>query len=138
MENGTAGNGVAAVASGVNEVVQRVGRRRFSDAYKVRIVEEANRCTRPGEVAALLRREGLYSSSLASFRKQYSAGLLSGSAVKRKADRVEESHLARISELERENRRLHRSLRQAQTVIEVQKKLSDLLGISLDGKDGAE
>lgn len=124
--------GAAAADGAGNEVLERAGKRRYSDAYKVRIVEEANRCTKPGEVGALLRREGLYASALARFRKQYSAGVLTGSAVKRKAERVEEGHLQRILELERENRRLRRSLGQAEAVIEVQKKLSEILGLHPD------
>lgn len=99
---------------------QRVGVRHFSDAYKVRIVEEANRCTLPGEVASLLRREGLYSSSLSRFRRLYAAGLLASGAAKHKADSVEEGYRKQIAALERENRRLRRSLQQAETVMEVQ------------------
>lgn len=124
--------GSAAAMGADTEVVERTGKRRYSDAYKVRIVEEANRCQRPGEVGALLRREGLYASALARFRKQYSAGLLTGSASKRKAERVDAGHLQRILDLERENRKLQRSLSQAEAVIEVQKKLSEILGLNRD------
>lgn len=118
-----------------NEVVERRGKRRYNDAYKIRIVEEANRCTKPGEVGGLLRREGLYASALGRFRKQYSAGVLGGTAKAKKAERVSESHLQRILGLERENRKLKRSLVQAEAVIEVQKKLSEILGLNQDEED---
>ena len=118
-----------------NEVEKRTGKRRFSDAYRLRIVEEANRCQRPGEIAALLRREGLYSSCLARFRKQYAAGVLSGGPAKRKADRVEDEHLKRILELERENRKLKRSLTQAEVLLDIQKKVAELLGVTLPDPD---
>ena len=113
----------------------RGGRRQFSNAFKIRIVEEADRCTRPGEIGALLRREGLYSSSLERFRKQYAAGLLKGNAAKDKAARLDDASLKRIMELERENRRLRRSLHQAETILEVQKKLSEILGVDLPRPD---
>ena len=122
-----------------NEVTaQRVGVRRFSDAYKVRIVEEANRCTQPGEVAALLRREGLFSSSLSRFRRLYAAGLLTSGGAKHKSDSVEEGYRRQIAALGRENRRLRRSLQQAETVMEVQKKLSELLYVDRNGTDGSD
>jgi transposase-like protein len=130
-------NGVSAAPGVSTEVVEGAGKRRYSDTYKVRIVEEANRCTKPGEVGALLRKEGLYASALARFRKQYSAGVLTGSATKRKVERVEEGHLQRILDLERENRKLKRSLSQAEAVIEVQKKLSDILGLNQEESDGS-
>ena len=120
------------------EVVKTTGKRRFSDAYRIRIVEAANRCTKPGEISALLRREGLYSSCLARFRKQYAASVLgSGGPAKRKADRAEDEHLKRIMELERENRRLRRSLSQAEVLLDIPKKVSELMGISLPGGEDA-
>jgi transposase-like protein len=118
--------------------VKTTGKRHFSDAYRIRIVEEANRCTKPGEISSLMRREGLYSSCLARFRKQYAAGVLtSGGPAKRKAERAEEEHLKRILELERENRRLRRSLSQAEVLLDIQKKVSELMGISLPGGEDA-
>ena len=118
-----------------NEVETRTGKRRFSDAYRVRIVEEANRCTKPGEIAALLRREGLYSSCLARFRKQYAAGILSGGPARRRADKAEDEQLKRILELERENRKLKRSLTQAEVLLDIQKKVAELLGVTLPDPD---
>jgi transposase len=130
-QTGAAGNG--------NEVVKRTGKRQFSASYRIRIVEEANRCTKPGEISALMRREGLYSSCLARFRKQYAAGVLTGGGpAKRKADRIEDEHLKRILELERENRRLRRSLSQAEVMLDIQKKVSELMGISLPEGEEAD
>jgi Mg2+ and Co2+ transporter CorA len=72
----------------------------------------------------------LYSSCLARFRKQYAAGVLTGGGpAKRKAERAEEGHLKRIMELERENRKLRRSLSQAEVLLDIQKKVSDPYGL---------
>lgn len=128
-------NGGMDAADSGNEVEKRTGKRRFSDAYRVRIVEEANRCTKPGEIAALLRREGLYSSCLTRFRKQYAAGVLSGGPARRKADKAEDEQLKRILELERENRKLKRSLTQAEVLLDIQKKVAELLGVTLPDPD---
>ncbi len=104
------------------EVRPKAKRRTFTDPYKLAILEEADACTRKGEVEALLRREGLYSSHLANWRKQRKAGELTKDGKPKTAP---ESR----TRLERENARLRKQLEQAQTVIEVQKKLCDLLGL---------
>ena len=96
-------------------------RRRFSAEYKLRIVREADACKGDGDVAALLRREGLYSSHLSSWRRQRDeiakAGLTS-----RKRDRKAKAEAPRIKELERENARLQRRLARVETMLEIQKK----------------
>lgn len=109
-------------------------RRRFTAAYKLHIVEAADRCTAPGETGALLRKEGLYSSHLTLWRRQRDEGALKKLAPKkrgRKAAPVDPS-ARRVAELERENERLRHKLEQATTIIEVQKKVSSLLGIPLN------
>jgi len=103
------------------EVRPKAKRRTFPTKYKIAIVEEADACTRVGEVEAMLRREGLYSSHLSKWRRQFRAGELT---EKRKPM----AHQASRDQLELENVRLRKQLEQAQTVIEVQKKLCDLLG----------
>ena len=105
------------------EVVDKATRRRFSAAYKRRIVQEADKCTKPGELGALLRREGVYSSSLSAWRRQRDVGELAGTGAKRgpKAQ-PKDPRDKRIAQLERETRRLERKLEQAETVIEIQKK----------------
>ena len=109
------------------EVVARPKRRTFSAAYKRSILEEADRCTRPGEIGALLRREGLYSSNLTTWRRQRERDEFEGAKPGRKPASDEAKELKR---LQRENQRLKRKLEQAEMVIEVQKKLSQLLGLT--------
>ena len=115
------------------EVPEKARRRRFEAAYKLRILAEAERCAAAGQLGELLRREGLYSSHLTSWRKQRDEGALEGLAPKqrgRKSKRKDSLALER-DRLERDNRRLTERLRQAETIIAVQKKVSELLGISL-------
>ena len=104
------------------EVQPRATRRRFTAAYKRKIVEEAAQCNH-GEVGALLRREGLYSSYLTKWREEYAAGTLSGKARGPRAN----PNAAEVKRLERENARLQRKLKQAEAIIEAQKKLARLL-----------
>jgi hypothetical protein len=122
------------------EVPEKPVRRHFGVEYKLQILEQADACSVPGQVGALLRREGLYSSHLSAWRRQREAGLLSGLAPKkrgRKAKRrdpvVEENE-----RLRRENQRLAAQLQQAQTIIDVQKKLSEMLGIPLPTPEPSE
>src|SRR3972149_2030722 len=115
------------------EVPEKAGRRRFEAGYKLRILAEAERCAVAGQLGELLRREGLYSSHLTSWRKQRDAGALEALAPKqrgRKPKRKDSLALER-DRLERDNRRLTERLRQAEMIIEVQKKVAELLGIPL-------
>jgi transposase len=116
------------------EVVPRARRRHFSNADKRRILEAADRCTKPGEIGALMRREGVYSSSLSTWRRQREAADLAALAPQKrgpKADphRAEALHIAQLT---RDNERLQSRLDKALLVIEVQKKLAALLGHTLD------
>jgi hypothetical protein len=111
--------------------------RRYSLDYKRRILDEADRCEKPGEIGALLRREGLYASTLRDFRIQRSQGLLDPgdrNRIKTEWKEERESERHRLDDLERENRALRRKLAHAEIVIEVQKKLSEMLGIPLDSE----
>jgi transposase-like protein len=114
------------------EVVERAKRRRFTAEYKLRILDQADRCE-PGEIGALLRREGLYSSHLTTWRRQREAGALAALAPHKRGPKAkpEDIALARLRELERENAQLRERLAQAETIIDVQKKVSSLLGLSL-------
>jgi len=116
------------------EVVPRAKRRRFNAEYKVRILEEADACSEPGEIGALLRREGLYSSHLTTWRRQREQGQLEGLSPKKRGRKpsVDEALAKELAELKRENQRLENRLQQAETIIEVQKKLSGLLGLTLN------
>ena len=116
------------------EVVPRARRRQFSSADKRRILEAVDNCTKPGEIGALMRREGVYSSSLSTWRRQREAADLAALApVKRgpKADphRAESLHIAQLT---RERDNLQSRLDKALLVIDVQKKLAALLGNSMD------
>jgi transposase-like protein len=115
------------------EVAERARRRSFSASYKLEILEAADRCSQPGEIGKLLRREGLYSAHLSKWRKQRDEGVLAALSPKRRGrkPRRPDPSARRIAELERDNARLQRDLRKAQTIIEVQKKLSEILGIEL-------
>ncbi len=114
-------------------VPEKPVRRRFTAEYKLRILREADRCSRPGQLGALLRREGLYSSHLSVWRQQRDAGTLAGLAPKRRGRKPapDTPLIAENERLKRENQRLTEKLRQAETVIEVQKKLSEVLEIPL-------
>ena len=111
------------------EVNAKPERRRFSAEYKRRILEEADACTEPGQIGALLRREGIYSSNLVHWRRQRSEASLKGLSPKKrgpKSDPVANENAA----LRRRIERLEADLKRAETIIEAQKKLSDLLGLS--------
>lgn len=114
------------------EVVAVAKRRRFSMGYKRRIVRAAEACQAPGEVGALLRREGLYSSHLSQWRRELEAREQAGGsrAGKRgpKPD-VAKAEERRVLALRQENARLRQKLGRAEQIIEAQKKLCDLLGL---------
>ena len=100
------------------EVADKATRRRFSAEYKRRIVRESDKCTKAGEVGALLRREGLYSSSLSAWRRQCAAGNLAGTGLVKRGPKAQPKDVRdkRIAELERETRQLKRKLAQAETM----------------------
>jgi transposase len=116
------------------EVLAKAERRRFTAEYKLKVLREANHCKRPGEIGALLRREGLYWSNLTNWRKQRERGELAGlSSRKRGPQPREKNPLAeRVRELERDNMRLKRRAERAEGIVELQKKVSEILGIELE------
>jgi transposase len=108
------------------ETEVRAHRRRFSAAYKLRILEEADACTEPGQIGALLRREGLYASHLTTWRAQRAAGVQA--ALSQSRGRKPQPAAAReLAHLRQENARLQAELAQAHEVIDVQGKVSALL-----------
>jgi len=125
----------AARAGGVPdpEVVPRATRRRFTAAYKLRIVQQADACTQPGEIGALLRREGLYSSHLGKWRRAREQGQLAALAPRRRGPKPDPDRplLLRNARLEREVVQLNKRLEVAETIIEVQGKVSRLLGLTM-------
>ena len=108
------------------EVSARHVRRRFTTAYKLEILRKADACTRHGELGALLRKEGLYSSHLVTWRQQRATGLTPKTRG-RKAVPVDPA----MKKLEQENRRLTTRLKKAEALLDFQKKLSSLLQIPL-------
>jgi transposase len=112
------------------QVLTRPTRRCFTADYKRRIIQEAGACTRHGELGELLRREGLYSSTLASFRKQQHTGRLAGAdphiagAQRKEKEAARQRDARRIAGLEAENQKLR-------ALVDLQKKLSDLIGVPL-------
>ena len=111
------------------EVTEKISRRRFSAKYKLRILQEADNCIQPGQIGDLLRRERLYSSNLTTWRKQRKQGMLNGLTPKKRARKNSPKNpLAEpLAHLEKENRKLHLKLKQAETIIDVQKKVSQML-----------
>ncbi len=108
------------------EVIQKAARRRFTAEYKRRIALEAESCQQPGEVGALLRREGLYSSVVQRWRRQLREESLSSS----EKSNSKPSSSQEVARLKRENERLKEKLRQAELIIDVQKKVSELMQTS--------
>ncbi len=128
----TEGERSAAALAPDPEVVDKPSRRRFSPAYKVRILEEVDGCTEPGEVGRLLRREGVYSSSLTTWRKAARNGSLKALSKKRGRKSERNPLDEKVRTLERQNARLENELRKAHLIIDVQGKVAELLGISFE------
>ena len=133
------GGGGSPGASPDPEVAPRAQRRRFGAAYKLRIVEEADGCSKPGEIGALLRREGLYSSHLVEWRRARDQGQLDALASKRRGPKRDPDRALkrRNAQLERENARLRKKLETAETILEVQGNVSRLLGLTMP-KSGSD
>jgi len=121
------------LATSEGEVMAKATRRRYTAEYKLRVLREVDDCTRHGEVGALLRREGLYSSNLTAWRKQRETGELEGLAQKRRGPLPREKNpLAdKVKALERETARLRARAERAEGLVELQKKVSEILGIEL-------
>jgi transposase len=111
------------------EVVARAKRRRFTGEYKQRILTQTDAAKGSGEVGAVLRREGLYSSHLTKWRRERADGILDGLAPQKRGPKSKASPLANENQkLRRDNERLTDRLRKAEIVIDVQKKVAMLLG----------
>ncbi len=122
------------------EGLEKPVRRRFTVEYKLRILAEADACSEPGMLGELLRREGLYSSHLLTWRRQRDEGVLAGLTPKRRGRKAKPKNpLADENRrLQRENERLKEQLRQAELIIDVQKKVSEILSIPLKTQNGEE
>ena len=113
------------------EIVAKAQRRQYTAEYKLRILREVEACQGSGEIGALLRREGLYSSNLTNWRRQRESGELDGLSAHKRGPKVD-PQAAELARLKRENERLQERLRKAELIIEVQKKVSQLLGITIE------
>jgi len=122
------------------EVSEKPTRRRFTAEYKLHILRLADACTEPGSIGALLRREGLYSSHLTMWRRQRERGALDGLKPKKRGRKVDGRNplLPELERLRRENERLAQRLKQAELIIEVQKKASQMLEIPLETHKSSE
>jgi len=120
------------------EVPASKPRRKFTAKYKLQILEEADACTEPGQIGALLRREGLYSSNLTTWRRQRDEGQLHGLSPKKRGRKSKAVNplAKRVAELERETQQLRNKLRKAEIIIDVQKKVSEILGLPQDRNEG--
>jgi transposase-like protein len=114
------------------EVESKAKRRKFSAAYKQRILDEADK-SGPGSIAGLLRREGLYSSHLNTWRKQRESGEIAGLEPRKRGKKpaVRNPLAGEVDRLTRDNQRLQKRLKQAEIIIDVQKKLCDILGLTV-------
>jgi len=130
-ESGTEGVGRVAVEAPPTEVSDKPVRRRYTIEYKLRILREAEGCREAGELGALLRREGLYSSHLSNWRGQRDRGELAGQSQAGRPPKPSGKVLEENKALRRENEQLRRRLKEAETIIEIQKKVSELLGTKL-------
>ena len=122
------------------EVSEKAARRRFTAEYKLKILQQAEACRGEEGIGALLRREGLYSSHLTTWRRQREIGLLSGLSPKRRGRKASPRNPLQpeVDRLRKETGRLQKRLKQAELIIEVQKKISQILGIPLETSEKGE
>jgi len=122
------------------EVPEKAARRRFTAKYKLNILQQAEACRGEEGVGALLRREGLYSSHLTTWRRQREIGLLSALSPKRRGRKASARNPLQpeVDRLRKETDRLQKRLKQAELIIEIQKKISQMLGIPLETSEKGE
>ena len=120
------------------EVLAKAQRRRFTAGYKRQVLKEADRCTRSGEIGALLRREGLYSSALTTWRAARERGELVGLAAKKRGPRAKRADPRdrKIAAQEREMAQWKARAQRAETLVEIQKKCSEMVGVPLPENGG--
>jgi len=118
-------------------VAARPKRRQFTAEYKLRIVREADACKGAGEIGALLRREGLYSSHLVLWRRQREEAAQAQLKARKRGPKAKVQD-PRVKQLERENARLQRQLKRVELLLDIQKKAGEILGIPLKNLDDVE
>jgi len=116
------------------EVTGKKPRRKFTAKYKLRMLKKADACTEPGQLGVLLRQEGLYSSNLTTWQKQKDEGVLIAMSPKKRGRKAQTKNplAPEVARLQKENQRLKEKLRQAELIIDAQKKISEILGIAQD------
>jgi transposase-like protein len=117
---------------------RKAHRRRFTDEYKLRILEEIDACTEPGQISALLRREKLYSSYLVEWRQMRARGELGSRPPAIRSTQTPEPLSGRLVEMEQENRQLQERLRQAELILDIQEKTLKLFGVNLKPRTGED
>ena len=129
---------IPAAAAPETEVLAKAQRRRFTAEYKRRLLKEADRCTQPGEIGALLRREGLYSSALTTWRAARERGELAGLAQKKRGRRARRADPRdrKIAAQEREIVQWKSRAQRAEALVEIQKKFSEMVGVPLPENGG--
>jgi len=122
------------------EVAEQAVRRRFTVEYKLNILQQADACRDERGIGALLRKEGLYSSHLTTWRRQREAGILSGLQPKQRGRKTNPIHPLQVENLQlrKDNSRLQRRLKRAELIIDIQKKISQILGIPLKNPELGE
>jgi len=122
------------------EVYEKAARRKFTAEHKLRILKLADNCTESGSLGALLRREGIYQSYLKTWRDQRDDDMLSRLKPKKRGRKVVKinSLQKEVDGLHRENKRLAKQLRQAELIIDIQKKVSEVMGITLESPEVGE
>jgi len=116
------------------EVVEKAKRRQYTAEYKLRILHEVDACKGTGEIGALLRREGLYSSLISKWREQRDRGSLEGLAAHKRGPKAD-LRAVEFARLQRENERLRKRLERAELIIDVQKKVAQMLGVPVEEHD---
>jgi transposase-like protein len=122
------------------EVPEKAVHRHFTAEYKLNILRQVEDCRPKGEIGALLRREGLYSSHLTTWRRQRDGGILSALKPKQRGRKAKPVHplQAEVNQLRKENTQLQRRLKKAELIIDIQKKISQMLGIPLENPEIGE
>lgn len=137
--NAVANNAASSPGAPDPEVSAKPKRRRFTSAYKARIVEEVLKCTEQGQIGALLRREGLYSSAITLWRRQYQSGALRAlKDDKRGRKPVRDARDQELERLRGEIERLNKKLVKAELIIDIQKKVAALLGNPIETPPNSE
>lgn len=123
-----------------SEVTGKRPRRKFTAKYKLRMLKKADACTEPGQLGVLLRQEGLYSSNLTTWQKQRDEGILIAMSPKKRGRKAQPKNplAPEVARLQKENQKLKNKLKQAELIIDAQKKISEILGIAQNHDENEE